>query len=61
MTTENYNTEELIECKFCSRLMGNYIRHLPPECRAFRTNRLSKTVNPFDDNWPGVEDVNVYR
>jgi len=58
----NTDTDELIECTFCRRLTGNYIRHLPPECFSkiiYRPNRFSKTVsiNPFDDNWPGVEDV----
>lgn len=54
-------TIPMLKCRFCSALYGRIVMHLPPEC--FKTvyvkDRLSKTVeiNPFDDYWPGVEDV----
>lgn len=58
---QNFDTDELVECRFCRKLTGNYVRHLPPECfsKVIILDRFSKTVtiNPFDDNWPGVEDV----
>lgn len=50
----NYELEDLVECKRCTKIMNQPIRHLPPECSV--KERLSKTIPSFEV-WPGMEEL----